>query len=98
MRDDWSTLHIPNSRWEACGDELAGDRHDRLLTTIVVNGCPMHLDARRIIADDGSQQAFAAGAYPDDAGPLSDALGADGPWQTIGLGDAEYVLFASPHC
>lgn len=88
----------------ACGRASAGSREragrnggdgSRLLGTIVINGCDLHLEALAV-SRDGDMQIWST-----DAGELSalhDAVGAGGPWQTVTINGREYVLIATPYC
>lgn len=89
------TLSVPADCFTDATDPTLHPPGSRLLCTIVINGCPMHLDAREVVEVDGVQTFV---AWAEDADLLSDALGADGRWHTTTIDGREYALFASPHC
>jgi hypothetical protein len=83
------SLSIPDEAWE---DQDLEYPRNRLITTLYVNGVPMHLEAWAV---EGSPQTHPI--YPDDLDHLAAAVEPGGPWVTWKIGDREYILVASPH-
>jgi hypothetical protein len=84
---------IPDTAWEDnSGDYPPGSR---LYGVLSINGVLFHLDAREVVDVDGVQSFV---AYPADADLLWEALGGDGPYQTITVNGRDYAVFASPYC
>lgn len=93
------TIEIPEDAWEPAHEdnEEEGERaDDRLITTIVINRTPMHLEAWAVENDGDNIQQHPA--YPDDLSNLASAVGADGHFDTTTINGRDYVLVASPHC
>ena len=67
-----------------------------LVTTVVVNGVEMHLQAIEIASDEGMQRV--APDWEEALAKVHEAVGADGHWQTIELDGREYVLIGTALC
>lgn len=77
--------------WEPIGET---DPFTRLLSTIWVNGCAMHLEARQIKTGTEFQEVV---EFPEDYENLCRLYGPDGAWfQTFELDGRTYVPFAVP--
>ena len=90
------SLTIPPDAWNEYGEVAP---RDYLITTISINGLPMHLEAwrvRRSKNDDPPQTPV--GVDEEHLTALYQAVGADGPMQTTRIGRWEYILVASPFC
>lgn len=75
--------------WEACGDSYP---ETRLLATIWVQGCPLHLEAREVTPEGDS---FVD--YPEDYEALCALYSPDGArFQTFEHNGRRYVAFAVP--
>jgi len=85
-----SSIRIPEDAWT----DVEGDR-SLLLTTLVVDGCSLHLEAIAVEMQDATQ------AWPvrhDELRPVRAATGAGGPWETVTIGGRAYVLHGTPFC
>ena len=87
-----ASVEIPESSWRRT-DEIGS----RLITTLVVNGWPMHLEAIEVSIGGGRLQQ-ASGATDETFAAVHSAVGADGPWETLSIGGREYVLIGTPYC
>jgi hypothetical protein len=79
-----------NPNWEACGES---NPFTRLLATIYVNGCAMHLEAREVTLNT-DEQGFVD--YPEDYESLCNLYCPDGSFQTFELNGRTYLPFAVP--
>lgn len=86
-------ITIPDDAWEP--NDAFDDPRNRLLVQIVVNDCPMHLEAWEVTYSQELQVLVDGG---DELDAIGSAVGADGHFQTVEIGDREYVLVASPYC
>ncbi|HEY1292853.1 MAG TPA: hypothetical protein VGJ60_07240 [Chloroflexota bacterium] len=89
-------ITIPDDAWEP-NDGLA-DPRSRLLATISINDCPMHLEAWEVRVNEEGIQEPTAIEDDGDFWNLYAAVGADGHFQTVEIGGREYILVASPYC
>ncbi len=82
--------------WTESGEQ---DPNSRLLATINLAGCLMHLEAYAVAEMKGHDpvQHF-DGDSPDTPAKVYAAVGGDGPWHTVMIDDREYVLIATPFC
>lgn len=78
-------------------DSSEDDDRSRLLGTIIVAGCYMHLEAYEMIEDEDGVQQF-RGSYGESADQVYAAISAEGPWETVEMNGRHYVLIATPHC
>ena len=83
------TMELPWTSWR----DTEGDA-SRLLTTVLINGCSMHLEAFAVETVGGVQTSL---TRDDDLSAIHAAVGADGPWETCRIAGREYVLVASPY-
>ena len=83
-------MKIDTLTWEPEGYP---DPLTRLLTTIWVEGCPMHLEARQVGQNEDGQ-TFAE--YEEDYDSLRRLYEPDGNFATATINGREYVLFAVP--
>lgn len=90
-------LHITDDEWENAGADT-DDPASTLLTTIIINGTPMHLEAIAVLPPDEHGIVRAAGDRDDDLAAIHGAVGADGGWTQTTIRGREYVLIATPHC
>ena len=97
LRNREIQITIPDDAWEP--NDALEDPRSRLLCQIVINDCPMHLEAWQVSYDEaslGRLQFLVDGG--DELDAIAGAVGADGAFQTVEIGDREYVLVASPYC
>src|SRR5258705_1748243 len=82
--------------WEQTGEEFPASR---LIATIVVAGCRMHLEAYAVEENlnEGNEQTFPAD-YVDVPDKDYEAVGGVGAWHTVTINRREYVLIATPFC
>jgi hypothetical protein len=92
--DRAATVTIADDAWEDNSCEYPP--HSRLYAVLKINGTLFHLDAREVTVDASGNQDFVA--YPGDAALLGEALGGDGPYQTLTIAGRDYAVFASPYC
>jgi hypothetical protein len=86
-------IKVPDDAWQETGSEA--DTRSRLLTTIVVNGCFMHLEAYAV-ADEGDLQSFADLPYFELEEEAFFSL-TTGATDTVEITGREYLLVATPH-
>lgn len=68
----------------------------RLLATIEILGCPMHLEAFEVAELD--QQQAADEEYRDTFDKIAEAISISSPWREVEINGRNYVLIATPHC
>jgi hypothetical protein len=94
------SIRIPDDCWER-SDGLEGEsdipERYHLRPFLTINGCPMHLEAWRVVEPATSSYAQEH-YYAEDFDNLFAAVGADGSWQTTTIKGHEYILVASPFC
>lgn len=83
-------LTIPDDDWMNGG---ADDNH--LTTILVINGTFHHLEAIRVIEDEDGHQRAASAAFEESLDALY-VLGGDGPFDTVTIRGASYVLAVIP--
>lgn len=84
------TIIIPDEAW------LADESRDRMIAVLVINGTHHHLEALRVESDSAGIQR----ATRSDIQESLDAMfiiGHDGPFETITIGRAEYVIVVTPY-
>ncbi len=92
-------ITIPPEAWEPTGSgdpakpEEGDDPTSRLLTSVWINGTPMHLEAYAVTDEDG--QRAADEAFADDLASLQNIQ--DTSFRTTTINEREYVLVATPH-
>jgi len=82
-------LTIPEDAWI---EDRSGDR---LIAILVINGTFHHLEAIRVVEDDDGIQKPAS----EELAEIFDAMvqiGSEGPFDTVTMRGAEYVLVATP--
>lgn len=89
-----ATILVLESSWEKTGDEE--DPASRLLATLVVNGVSFHLEAFRVTDLENGQRP--AEGLTESFNDWARAASPDGPFETVSIFDADYVIFASPYC
>ncbi|WP_422758751.1 hypothetical protein [Paenarthrobacter sp. C1] len=83
-------LTLDRATWSGQMPEF--EEHDRKTVTVVARGhCGLHLEARRV---DGPDQEFVE--YPEDRAHLAALAGWDGPYPTLDLDGAQYVVLVVP--
>ena len=82
-------VSIDPDAWRSISDDGSW-----LKCNIAVNGLPLHLDALEV-GDAGLVQDL-RGELASALAALHEALAADGPWETLRIGDRDYVLLATP--
>ena len=80
--------------WRDSSEDRDGSR---LLATLELGGCMMHLEAYLAIDDEDHVQQF-PGAFGDTADKVYEAVGCDGAWHTVEINGRSYVLIATPFC
>jgi hypothetical protein len=91
----WPEVTIEHDAWEETGDT---DPSGRLSTSLVLNGVPLHVEARAVQIDNSGCQS-ASGDWPDDVDVhLASIASPDGPFLTWVTGGREYVIVAFPFC
>jgi hypothetical protein len=83
-------LTIPDDDWMNGGD----DNH-HLTTIVVINGTFHHLEAIRVIEDDGGRQHAASPDFDDIVDGVF-MIGGDGPFDTVTIRGEPYVLVVIP--
>lgn len=92
-------LTVPDEAWT---NTNAPDEAPRLLTTVVINGTLMHLEAIAVHMhatppETTPIQEAVNSDEDEDLGLIFNAVAADGPWDTTTIDGREYVLIATPH-
>jgi hypothetical protein len=90
------SITIPASAWEEAGDE--NDRRNRLLTTLVVNGVSLHLEAWAVRRDRSGVQYFACDPARECEDRIYEAVAADGGFSTLRIRRRAYAIIATPYC
>ena len=93
-------IAVPEDMWDDVSPEA--DR-SRLLTTIVINSCPMHLEAVEIL--EGDKRTITTDYYPQQEfanAPdwIAAAIAESADWesvQTCEIGGRRYALIATPY-
>jgi hypothetical protein len=80
---------IPDEAWQ----DAEGDG-SRLLAILTINGTFHHLEAIRVIEQDGEQRAW--NEEFEEALTALDAFGGDGAFETTTIRDIEYVIVVTP--
>lgn len=97
-----NVIEIPRDAWgPGCDPEFEPGHSTqppcRLLTTIYVNDCPMHLEAIAIaLGEDGVQRGLCV--YGEQNLSAAAQIYCDGGFETIEIDGHPYVLVATPHC
>jgi hypothetical protein len=93
----WPEVTVHDDSWEKTGDN---DPLSRLSAAIVLNGVPLHVEARAVQVDEASGCQSAMGNdWPEDVDEhLAAIANPDGPFLTWTTGGREYVLLAFPFC
>lgn len=84
-------LTIPDDAWMN-----GGENADHLTTILVINGTFHHLEAIRIVEDDDEQQQHASSPEFEASIDALYELGGDGPFDTVTIRGATYVLVVIP--
>lgn len=88
-------LSIPDDEWQpnpGLNDPLSGLAGP----TVIINGLPMHMEAWQVVNSDEGQEAV--DTWAEEYFGLRGAVHAYGAFQTLTIGDREYVVVLSPHC
>lgn len=96
--DPCPTLVIPDLAWEPAGSDT--DPASRLVTTVVIAGLHMHLEAYAVHADPAGGQAVDDSDQDELLADLYSMVDPGDPFQTTVLDVIEgrrYVLVAFPH-
>lgn len=91
-------LSIPDDQWLPNAG-LDDPRSGLVGPDVVINGVSMHVEAWEVTDEndaDGVQQV--APVWEDEYAELHSAVHADGGFQTLRIGDRNYVVVISPHC
>jgi hypothetical protein len=90
MTENVRTIEIADGDWMNGGVD-----DDHLTAILVINGTFHHLEAIRVIEDADGHQRAASPAFEESLDALY-ALGGDGPFDTVTIRDASYVLAVIP--
>lgn len=89
-------ITVPDDAWMDASDPETGAPKTRLLTTLVINGCYMHLEA--IEVEDGTDWRVAVDRSLEE---LLDTIyayeGPGGPLEELVIDGRSYILVATPH-
>ena len=94
MLDIRIKLNLPDGAWE--NNDGVEPEGTRLLTTILLNGVLMHLEAWEVYIDDAGVQQHPT--HPEDLDKLTDLMGADSPFHTWEINGRRYIVIATPFC
>ncbi len=83
-------LVIPEDDWMNGGDD-----NNHLTTILVINGTFHHLEAIRVIEDEDGRQHAASPDFEDSIDAMF-TIGGDGPFDTVTIRGATYVLVVIP--
>lgn len=96
--EDRPTLEIPDESWEECGTE---EPWHVLVASIVVAGCPMHLEAWAVYRDDAEQPDWMTSLrchpYEERWAQAHNLFEPDNTFRSVQIRGRDYVLFASPY-
>lgn len=90
-------ITVPPSAWQPVGGD-DGQSPGRLLATVTINGCPMHLEAWQVRVRGSMMEPAPDSVDEETFNSLYYAVGADGHMQTVRIKRRRYVLVASPFC
>lgn len=97
--DDRPVIEIPDAVWEETGDYANGNGEDlpswsRLLTSITINGTPLHLEAYALQQRDDDEQHI----MDDDVDQNLGRIVGDDAWPLTPteIRGREYILIATP--
>lgn len=90
MTEHIRALDITDDAWMNGG---VGDDH--LTAILVINGTFHHLEAIRVTEDEDGHQCAASAAFEESLDALY-TLGGDGPFDTVTIRGASYVLAVIP--
>lgn len=93
------SITIAPEDWEPTGPDAESDPDEpdptaRLLASINVNGCALHLEAFAVVDNDSCQEAAHA-HFHDDVEALQNMQ--DTAFQTVEINGRTYILVATPH-
>jgi hypothetical protein len=87
-------LDIPDSAWRPL-DGLEDPLSGLAGPTVTINGLSMHMEAWQVF--DTADGHAPVDAWEDEYAALHSAVHADGPFQTLRIGERDYVIVLSPH-
>ena len=90
MTEHVRALEITDDAWMNGGVD-----DDHLTAILVINGTFHHLEAIRVIEEDDGHQRAASAGFDDSLDALY-ALGGDGPFDTVTIRGASYILAVIP--
>jgi hypothetical protein len=82
-------LTVPDDEW------MNGGTPNHLTTILVINGTFHHLEAIRIIEDEDGRQHAASSDFDGSVDAMF-TIGGDGPFDTVTIRGATYVLVVIP--
>lgn len=82
-------LTVPEDAW------IEGRNRDHLVAILVINGTFHHLEAVRVVENDDGIQKPASEDLTDTFDAMYQ-IGAEGPFDTVTIRGAEYVLVVTP--
>ncbi len=86
-------MRIDEVTWE----DVTGSR-TKLLATIHILGCPMHLEAYEVEEDEDIGQRAKDFSFEADLDSIAAGVTTDGPWTQVCIEGRNYVLVAAPYC
>jgi hypothetical protein len=88
-------IRIPDRRFQAVGSDLGAEPASWLRLVLAINGTDHHLEAIAVRSEDGLMRAE-ADALEDTLDTYAAAAAADRPFDTVRIGQREYVLVMTP--
>lgn len=82
-------LTVPEEAW------MEGRNRDHRVAILVINGTFHHLEAVRVVEDDEGIQKTASADLAETLDAMYQ-IGAEGPFDTVTMRGAEYVLVVTP--
>lgn len=84
------SITIPDGAW------LADENRERMIAVLVINGTHHHLEALRVECDSTGIQRATRSDLQESLDAMF-TIGHDGPFETITIGRAEYVIVVTPY-
>lgn len=90
--DAAASVWIPDDDFQPVGQDAPTDKR---VGQMRINGTNMHVDAWKLTADHGPQEAVEG---DDDVEAIFGAVGGDKRWETTDINGDTYVIVATPFC
>ena len=84
------SITIPDEAW------LADESCDRMIAVLVINRTHHHLEALRVERDSSGIQRATRSDIQESLDAMF-TIGHDGPFETITIGRADYVIVVTPY-